>query len=84
MLQVLVLERVKPEDNVHRYYVLAIEPTLFGDIALRREWGRLGQRGGACRLDIHADMSAAKEALGTWLRRKCGRGYREWRDPKVA
>ncbi|WP_453968278.1 WGR domain-containing protein [Bradyrhizobium ottawaense] len=28
-----------------RFYVLTIEPTLFGDTALVREWGRLGQRG---------------------------------------
>ena len=75
MLQVLVLERVEPDENIHRYYVLAIEPTLFGDMALRREWGRLGNRGGACRLDLHADHDAAKEALGTWLRRKRARGY---------
>ena len=75
MLQVLVLERVEPEHDVHRYYVLAVEPTLFGDMALRREWGRIGNRGGASRLDIHKDQDAAKEALATWLRRKRGRGY---------
>ena len=75
MLQVLVLERIEPDANVHRYYVLAIEPTLFGDVGLRREWGRFGNRGGASRLELHDDQDAAKEALGTWLRRKQGRGY---------
>ncbi len=75
VLQVLVLERVEPDANIHRYYVLAIEPTLFGDVGLRREWGRIGHRGGACRLELHADGDEAQEALGSWLRRKRGRGY---------
>ena len=75
MLQILVLERVAPDDNIHRYYVLSIEPTLFGEGGLRREWGRIGQRGGASRLELHEDASAAKEALGVWLRRKQKRGY---------
>ena len=70
VLQVLMLERVAPDANIHRYYVLSVEPTLFGDVGLRREWGRIGNRGGACRLEIHEDHDAAKEALGTWLRRK--------------
>ena len=75
MLQVLVLERVEFAQNIHRFYVLAIEPTLFDDIALRREWGRLGSRGGASRLDLYADLDGAREALGIWLKRKRGRGY---------
>lgn len=75
MLQLLVLERVEHEDNVHRYYVLSLEPTLFGDTGLRREWGRLGQRGGASRLELHADADTAKEALEGWLARKQKRGY---------
>ncbi len=28
-----------------RYYVLSIEPSLFGDAALIREWGRIGRTG---------------------------------------
>jgi 2-polyprenyl-6-methoxyphenol hydroxylase-like FAD-dependent oxidoreductase len=38
----------------------------FGDTALAREWGRLGRR----RLDLHEHETGAREALGTWLRRK--------------
>ena len=40
-LQMLVLERRDPSRNMARFYVLAIEPTLFGDMALVREWGRI-------------------------------------------
>jgi predicted DNA-binding WGR domain protein len=38
----LVLHRCDPSCNMARYYVLSIEPSLFGDATLIREWGRLG------------------------------------------
>ena len=69
-----MLERVDPDRNMHRYYVLALEPTLFGDVALRREWGRLGGKGGQTRLDLHEEPQA-REALQAWLQRKLKRGY---------
>lgn len=74
-LQMLVLERRDDARNMARFYVLAIEPTLFGDAALVREWGRIGAQGRR-RLDLHADHAAAAEALETWLMRKARRGYR--------
>jgi len=73
-LQILVLERTDPSRNMARFYVLAIEPTLFGDAALVREWGRLGSRGRR-RLDLHANKAIAAEALEVWLDRKVRRGY---------
>lgn len=74
-LQMLVLERRDDTCNVARFYVLALEPTLFGETALIREWGRIGKQGRR-RLDLHADPTAAAEALEVWLKRKCRRGYR--------
>lgn len=74
-LQMLVLERHDEAHNMARFYVLAIEPTLFGDTALVREWGRIGAQGRR-RLDLHADHAAAAEALDVWLTRKSRRGYR--------
>src|SRR5436305_600048 len=44
-LQLLVLERRDDSWNMARYYVLSIEPTLFGESALVREWGRIGSHG---------------------------------------
>jgi predicted DNA-binding WGR domain protein len=73
-LQMLVLERREPSRNMARFYVLAIEPTLFGDMALVREWGRIGSLGRR-RLDLHASVSSAGEALDVWLARKVRRGY---------
>jgi predicted DNA-binding WGR domain protein len=74
-LQMLVLERRDKSRNMARFYVLAIEPTLFGDSALVREWGRIGSWGRR-RLDLYADAKASGEALETWLRRKERRSYR--------
>jgi predicted DNA-binding WGR domain protein len=75
-LQMLVLERRDESRNMARFYVLAIEPTLFGDSALVREWGRIGSWGRR-RLDLYDDAKASGEALETWLRRKERRGYRQ-------
>jgi predicted DNA-binding WGR domain protein len=74
-LQMLVLERRDSNCNMARFYVLAIEPTLFGDSALVREWGRIGSLGRR-RLDLYANAKTAAEALEIWLMRKGRRGYR--------
>ena len=55
------------ECNMARFYVVAIEPTLFGEMALVREWGRIGSSGRR-RLDLHPNRAAAAE--------KARRGYR--------
>jgi predicted DNA-binding WGR domain protein len=70
----LVLQRCDPARNMARFYVLTIEPTLYGDTALVREWGRLGQRGRR-RMDLFAGRVQAVEALEAWLVRKTRRGY---------
>ena len=36
------LERLDHRRNISRFYRLSIEPTLFGGVALVREWGRIG------------------------------------------
>jgi predicted DNA-binding WGR domain protein len=74
MLNVLVLERHDLSQNVARLYVLRIEPSLFGDPTLVREWGRIGQRGRR-RIEIYQTEEGAAEALESWLRRKQRRGY---------
>ena len=76
MLQILTLERIEPERGIQRYYVLSLEPTLFGDAGVRREWGRLGNKGGQSRLVFHETPNEAREALEVWLQRKFKRGYR--------
>lgn len=73
-LQMLVLERRDAKRNMARFYVLAIEPSSFGDSSLVREWGRLGSQGRR-RVDLHANRESAAVALDIWLARKRRRGY---------
>lgn len=74
-LQMLVLDRNDPGQNMARFYMLSVEPALFGDAALVREWGRWGGSGRR-RLDLFPGIAQAAEALEDWLRRKTKRGYR--------
>ena len=70
----LVLHRCDPSCNMARYYVLSIAPSLFGDAALIREWGRIG-RPGQRRIELYENQSCAMEVLEIWLQRKRRRGY---------
>lgn len=58
-----------------RFYRLSVEPSLFGDAALVREWGRIGTSGRR-RLDLFADAAQADEALHRLAASKLSRGYR--------
>ncbi len=69
-----MLERLDPVRNMYGYYVVSLEPSLFGDTALVRQWGRIGSAGRQ-RLELYADPAEAAEELEAWLRRKIQRGY---------
>jgi predicted DNA-binding WGR domain protein len=73
-VQLLVLDRLDLAQNMARYYVLSVEPALFDQVALVREWGRLGKLGGR-RIEIHDNNQNAGVALEAWLSRKLKRGY---------
>lgn len=60
----IVLQRRDCTCNVARFYVLTIEPSLFGDTALVRAWGRMGSFGRQ-RLDLYGSAGEAGEALET-------------------
>jgi predicted DNA-binding WGR domain protein len=70
----VVLERRDATRNMARYYVLSIEPSLFDDTALVRQWGRLGQAGRQ-RIDLFRQRAHAVETLEAWFARKRRRGY---------
>jgi predicted DNA-binding WGR domain protein len=74
LLNILVLERVDRTKNMARYYVLSVEPTLFAESSLVRQWGRIG-RVGRTRIDLYASPPLAQIALNTWLEKKQRRGY---------
>lgn len=44
-MDIVHLERVEHDKNLCRFYRIAVVPTLFGEWALLREWGRIGSPG---------------------------------------
>jgi predicted DNA-binding WGR domain protein len=68
------LTRTDPTRNINRFYVVDITPTLFGEWAVLREWGRRGSPG------YHAveQLSTAREAHADeqrTIKRRLQRGY---------
>ena len=41
----VILYRIDPARNMRRFYCLDIQPDLFGNQCLIREWGRIGRPG---------------------------------------
>jgi predicted DNA-binding WGR domain protein len=71
----LYVERLDASRNMARYYAMSIEPNLFGDICLLRNWGRIGTRG---QMMVH-HFGREEEAVRLFLdllRQKRKRGYR--------
>ncbi|MEQ1719023.1 MAG: WGR domain-containing protein [Hyphomicrobium sp.] len=66
------LEHVAPAENKARFYAVVVEPSLFGDWTVFREWGRIGQ-GGTIRTSAHATeaeaIGAARRLIGAKARR---------------
>jgi DNA invertase Pin-like site-specific DNA recombinase len=44
-LSAVTLKRIDESRKIHRFYLLAVQPELFGRWSLIREWGRIGQPG---------------------------------------
>jgi predicted DNA-binding WGR domain protein len=66
--------RVDTENNKARFYKLDVQPTLFGEWSLVREWGRIGQPG-TVQVEMHGTRGAADIALiSAWIKR-LKRGY---------
>ncbi len=68
------LHKIVLEENKHRYYAMTAIPTLFGEWAVMREWGRIGSPG-TLRSDFFADEGSAITALSEIARKKLRRGY---------
>ncbi|ARO32874.1 WGR domain-containing protein (plasmid) [Rhizobium sp. NXC14] len=71
----LYIERTDATKNMARFYVLAIEPTLFGTPCLTRRWGRIGTTGQAMVHHFDKEEDAVSMFLDL-LRTKRARGYR--------
>lgn len=70
----LHLRRIDAARNMRRFYMLSLQPTLFGGVALIRNWGRIGTNGQAMVETFDADEQA-RTALGRVERSKRRRGY---------
>jgi len=71
-----LLFRIDPTQNMARFYLLAIEPTLFGGSSLTRCWGRMGTKG-QTKIDLFDTAVEAMEASRRLLSSKLRRGYRQ-------
>ncbi len=58
---------------MQRFYTLSLEPILFGDVALVRNWGRIGTRGQTKQHFFDKEMMA-QSALDTLHVQKTRRG----------
>lgn len=71
----LYVERTDETCNMARFYAMAIERDLFGEIRLTRRWGRIGALGQA-KVQHFAKEREAVAAFLDLVRQKRSRGYR--------
>ena len=69
------LTRIDPARNMRRFYTVAIEVTLFDDVACTRTYGRIGGRGGRVMVGLYETRAEAVAALGRVVNAKIARGY---------
>jgi predicted DNA-binding WGR domain protein len=69
------LERISPDRNVRRFYRATVRPTLFGEWALIREWGRIGSPRGQRAERWFSGRAMASAALAQLVAAKRRKGY---------
>ena len=60
---------------MRRFYCIDVQPTLFGDFAVVRRWGRIGRQGQQLERWFRTEAEAHREAR-RWAKVKTRRGYR--------
>lgn len=70
----LHLRRVDVARNMARFYVLSIQPTLFGGASLVRAWGRIGTNGRE-KIETFDETADAGHAFARLEQSKRHRGY---------
>ena len=68
--------------NMRRFYALSLEPNLFGETTLVRNWGRIGTSGQS-RLHTFDDPAEAALAFEEWRSLKARKGYVPETDPRL-
>lgn len=67
--------KVDPVENQRRWYVVAWGPTLFGNWAVVRSWGRLGTNWSQCRVEEFATVDEAIAEAEAQMERRMKREY---------
>jgi predicted DNA-binding WGR domain protein len=70
----IVLYRIDTSRHMHRFYRLDVQPDLFGQWCLMREWGRIGSTGQTRSIPFPTSPEA-QAALDKQRRVKERRGY---------
>ena len=70
----IYLRRSDPQKNMNQFYMMLVQPDLFGGASLIREWGRIG-RAGRVAVTRHQDQAQALNQLGDYATKKKKRGY---------
>lgn len=70
------LIHVDPERNMARFYGIEVQPTLFGEVSVLRNWGRIGTKGRGMMVTYKDEYQAAA-ALLKLDKQKRRRGYVE-------
>ena len=70
------LRRIDPSRNMRRFYMLAIQPTLFGGASVIRDWGRIGTIGRS-KVETFDSVGDAARASIRLERAKRRKGYRD-------
>jgi predicted DNA-binding WGR domain protein len=68
-------QRIDDSKNMARYYAMSIQPTLFGEVAVVRHWGRIGRAGGE-KIEVFETEEEATAHFLEIARRKRAKGYR--------
>jgi predicted DNA-binding WGR domain protein len=69
------LRRIDPARNMARFYLMEMQPDLFGGVLLVKQWGRIGT-GGRIVDERYGSEASAAEAMNKQDERKRRRGYR--------
>jgi len=68
------LQRINEARNMRRFYMLAIQPTLFGGVSVIRNWGRIGSTGQTM-METFDNAEDADTAFSRVEQAKKRRGY---------
>jgi len=70
-----LLQRISPEENMNRWYFVAIQPTLFDKFAVVIAWGRRDNEFQQWRAIPAVSDEQARQMVDKIVRQKLRRGY---------